>query len=63
VLSDWPQFASADFSAVRDRMAGRVVYDGRNHLTRAQVEMAGLLYYGVGRFSGRDTPLTSGGAR
>jgi len=62
VLSDWPQFALTDFAAVRDRMAGRVVYDGRNHLSRSQVEMAGLLYYGVGRSSGRDTPLRSGGA-
>jgi UDPglucose 6-dehydrogenase len=63
VLSDWPQFATADFAAVRDRMAGRVVYDGRNHLARAQVEIAGLVYYGVGRSSGRDTPLASGGTR
>jgi len=57
VLSDWPQFAEADFGAVRDGMAGRLVYDGRNHLSRNAVEAAGLLYYGVGRPAGRDSAL------
>jgi hypothetical protein len=30
-------------------MKGRFVYDGRNILSREQIEGAGLVYHGVGR--------------
>ena len=49
ILSDWPEFADVDLEAVQRVMAGRLVYDGRNLLSREAVERAGLTYYGVGR--------------
>lgn len=49
ILADWPEFAAADWPAVRAVMAGRLVYDGRNVASRDAVEAAGLLYHGVGR--------------
>lgn len=49
VLTDWPQFAEVDLAQVRSVMTGRLVYDGRNLLRRADVEAAGLLYHGAGR--------------
>jgi UDPglucose 6-dehydrogenase len=57
VLTDWPEFATGDLADVAQRLRGRVLYDGRNHLSRTQVEAAGLVYYGVGRPSGRDSAL------
>jgi len=49
ILTDWPQFREIDLTAVRDGMAGRVVFDGRNMLDRAAVEDLGFAYLGVGR--------------
>jgi UDPglucose 6-dehydrogenase len=54
LLSDWPEFGTVDFDQVREAMAGRLIYDGRNLLRRADVEAAGLVYYGAGRPPGRD---------
>jgi UDPglucose 6-dehydrogenase len=52
LLADWPQFADVSMAEVRRRMSGRLVYDGRNQLRRADVESAGLTYHGVGRAPG-----------
>lgn len=49
ILTDWPQFREIDLVAVREAMAGRVVFDGRNMLDRAAVEDLGFAYLGVGR--------------
>jgi UDPglucose 6-dehydrogenase len=48
ILSDWHDFAEVDLGEVRRRMRGRLIYDGRSVLRRAEVEAAGLLYYGAG---------------
>jgi UDPglucose 6-dehydrogenase len=56
ILSDWTDFRAVDLLEVRNRMEGRLVYDGRNVLQRADVEAAGLLYHGSGRpFSAGNT--------
>ena len=49
ILTDWPQFRQAKPAELRRRMAGRVVFDGRNMLTREAVEAEGLVYAGIGR--------------
>ena len=54
LLTDWPEFRDVNFDEVRDVLNGRLVYDGRNLLDRADVEAAGLIYYGAGRPPGRD---------
>lgn len=51
VLTEWPEFASADFDRVAGAMDGVHVIDGRNVLDRVVVEAAGLRYSGVGRSS------------
>jgi UDPglucose 6-dehydrogenase len=53
VLTDWPEFATADLTAVRDVMAGRLIFDGRNMLDKAAVEAHGFAYMGVGRMPSR----------
>ena len=37
-------------------MAGRVIFDGRNVLSRADAEAAGFAYLGVGRVPRTPTP-------
>lgn len=49
VLTEWPEFAAADFERVAQVMSGRFVVDGRNVLDQLTVEEAGLVYSAVGR--------------
>ena len=49
ILADWEEFRTVDLNAVRRRMRGTILYDGRNLLERDCVEAAGLYYQGIGR--------------
>jgi len=49
LVTEWPQFAQLHWPSVRDRMAGRLVVDGRNFIAPEDVQAAGLVYEGIGR--------------
>lgn len=49
VVTEWKQFRSPDFVALRSALADAAVFDGRNLYEPAEVEAAGLAYYGIGR--------------
>jgi UDPglucose 6-dehydrogenase len=49
VVTEWPEFAELDWVAVRERMAGGLVVDGRNFADREAVKEAGFIYEGIGR--------------
>ncbi|MDH5286643.1 MAG: UDP-glucose/GDP-mannose dehydrogenase family protein [Betaproteobacteria bacterium] len=49
VITEWKEFRSPDFAALRDALAARAVFDGRNVYEPAQVRAAGLEYHGIGR--------------
>jgi UDPglucose 6-dehydrogenase len=49
LVTEWPEFAELDWAAARERVAGAVVIDGRNHLDPQAVRAAGFVYEGVGR--------------
>jgi UDPglucose 6-dehydrogenase len=49
VVSEWKQFRSPDFAALRATLGDGVVFDGRNLYHPDEVEAAGLAYYGIGR--------------
>ena len=49
VVTEWKQFRSPDFSRMASALADAVVFDGRNLYEPADVEAAGLAYYGIGR--------------
>ena len=49
MVTEWKAFWSPDFAALAARLSARVVFDGRNIYDPAQVEAAGLAYYGIGR--------------
>jgi UDPglucose 6-dehydrogenase len=48
LVTEWKEFAGLDWQAVRERMTGDLVVDGRNALDAAAVRAAGLAYDGVG---------------
>ena len=49
VVTEWKQFRSPDFARLKATLADAVVFDGRNMYEPADVESAGLAYYGIGR--------------
>jgi UDPglucose 6-dehydrogenase len=51
ILTDWPAFREIDLAAIRDVMAGPVLFDGRNLLDKRTVEKLGFAYLGVGRLA------------
>jgi UDPglucose 6-dehydrogenase len=49
LVTEWPEFKELDWRSAGERMAGRLVVDGRNALDPEAVRAAGLVYEGVGR--------------
>jgi UDPglucose 6-dehydrogenase len=49
VVTEWKQFRSPDFARLKTALADAVVFDGRNLYEPAEIEAAGLAYYGIGR--------------
>ncbi len=47
--TEWPVYRDLDWRALRRRMTGSSLYDGRNLLDPATITKAGLSYRGVGR--------------
>jgi UDPglucose 6-dehydrogenase len=52
IVTEWPEFAELDWSAVRERMAKPVVVDGRNFLDAQALRSAGFAYEGIGLANG-----------
>ena len=49
VVTEWRQFRSPDFALMRHALRDRAIFDGRNLYDPAEVESAGLAYWGIGR--------------
>lgn len=49
IATEWPQFARADFSKVKEKMLSPLVFDGRNLLDPKNMASLGMEYYGIGR--------------
>ncbi|MCX7515310.1 UDP-glucose dehydrogenase family protein [Frateuria hangzhouensis] len=49
IVTEWKAFRAPDFAAIRDTLKDPAIFDGRNLYDPAQVEEAGLAYYGIGR--------------
>ncbi|MEL1264626.1 UDP-glucose/GDP-mannose dehydrogenase family protein [Pseudoxanthomonas putridarboris] len=49
VVTEWKQFRSPDFARLRQALGDAVIFDGRNLYHPAEVEAAGIAYYGIGR--------------
>jgi UDPglucose 6-dehydrogenase len=49
VVTEWKEFRSPDFDAIRERLKEPLVFDGRNLYDPALVRAAGLEYFAIGR--------------
>ena len=49
VVTEWKEFRSPDFDALKSQLRTPLVFDGRNLYDPAQVHAAGLEYFGIGR--------------
>ena len=49
VVTEWKSFRSPDFDAIRNRMRGNVIFDGRNIYDPQAVRAHGLKRQGIGR--------------
>jgi len=49
ILTEWNEFRHPDFEDMRRRMAGPIVFDGRNLFEPNQMQQAGFSYYSIGR--------------
>jgi UDPglucose 6-dehydrogenase len=49
IVTEWKEFRSPDFSAIKTALRSPVVFDGRNMYEPAFVKKHGLEYYGIGR--------------
>lgn len=49
IVTEWTEFRSPDFEALRRALRQPLLFDGRNLFDPAQVRAAGLEYFGIGR--------------
>ena len=49
VITEWKEFRSPDFDAIRTQLKEPLVFDGRNLYDPQQVRAAGLEYFAIGR--------------
>jgi UDPglucose 6-dehydrogenase len=60
VVTEWKRFRSPDFDAIRDRMRGDLIFDGRNIYDPKAVRAHGLKWRGIGRPSKEDSNTDAG---
>jgi UDPglucose 6-dehydrogenase len=49
LVTEWAEFRRPDFTRIAQAMHEPVIFDGRNICDAAEVEAAGIAYYGIGR--------------
>ena len=49
IVTEWQQFRSPDFEVIKETVADKVVFDGRNLYEPGTIEQFGLAYYAIGR--------------
>ena len=49
IVTEWQEFRSPDFEAIRTRLKTPAIFDGRNLYDPAQLKRLGLEYYPIGR--------------
>jgi UDPglucose 6-dehydrogenase len=49
VVTEWKEFRSPDFDAIKQQLKSNVIFDGRNIYDPTLVKQAGFSYYAIGR--------------
>jgi UDPglucose 6-dehydrogenase len=51
IVTEWQEFRSPDFAAIREKLKTPAIFDGRNLYDPAAVRAQGLEYFPIGRKS------------
>ena len=51
IVTEWKEFRSPDFSLIKQKIKGKVIFDGRNMYEPKVVKNAGIEYLPVGRLA------------
>jgi UDPglucose 6-dehydrogenase len=49
IITEWPEFRSPEFAAIREALSEPVIFDGRNLYDPVQMAREGFHYYAIGR--------------
>jgi UDPglucose 6-dehydrogenase len=49
IVTEWKEFRTPDFEAIRDSLKDRIVFDGRNLYAPELIRSFGLTYLSIGR--------------
>ena len=49
IVTEWKEFRSPDFDAIKTRLVQPIIFDGRNLYDPALVRSLGIEYFGIGR--------------
>ena len=49
IVTEWKEFRSPDFAAIKGKLKTPLVFDGRNLFEPAEMQRLGITYYGIGR--------------
>ena len=49
IVTEWQEFRSPDFEAIKSELSAPVIFDGRNLYDPAALAAMGLSYHGIGR--------------
>jgi len=49
LVTEWTEFRQPDFARIANALKAPAIFDGRNLYDAAEVEAAGIAYYGIGR--------------
>ena len=49
IVTEWKEFRSPDFNAIKAKLKAPVIFDGRNLFEPAEMRRLGITYYGIGR--------------
>ena len=49
IVTEWKEFRSPDFDAIKAKLKTPVIFDGRNLFEPAEMRRLGITYYGIGR--------------
>ena len=56
IITEWQEFRSPDFQLLQEKLADKVIFDGRNLYEPESIAMFGLEYYAMGRGKSVSSP-------
>lgn len=55
IITEWKEFRSPDFEAIKNKLKMPIIFDGRNMFDPTSPALSGIEYFGIGRQSATET--------